>query len=462
MKGLGHLIGRGVKYLTNEDYRFLVKSGKGFCDSMPDEEYLKRMFKARMGRELNLENPQTFNEKLQWLKLYDRKSIYSTMVDKYAVKKYVADIIGEQYIIPTLGVWDRFDDINFDSLPDQFVLKCTHDSGGLIICKDKSKLDIGAARKKINRSLKRNFYYLWREWPYKDVEPRIIAEKYMEDRGLQELCDYKFFCFGGQARCYKVDFDRFIEHHANYYDMDNHILEFGESAFLSIPGKELSTSKEVDQMAKLAEKLSQDIPSLRADFYDVEGKIYFGELTFYPVSGFGPFTKENADLKFGQWTRLPDSFGRGEIILILAEVIVWFHPNVKRQDSELKDYKFYCFDGEMKMVMINSDRKSVSGTRADYFDRQFNYLDFTWGYKHADVTPQKPKNFENMVKLAEQLSVGLKHIRVDLYNCDGQIYFGELTFFDGSGFDRIEPIEWDSKIGEWLNLSGRGTAQIKN
>lgn len=304
MKRLSHLIGRGVKYLTDEDYRFLVNSGKGLCDSMPDEEYLKRMFKAKMGRELDLGNPQTFNEKLQWLKLYDRKSIYTTMVDKYAVKKYVGDLIGEQYIIPTLGVWDRFEDIDFNALPNQFVLKCTHDSGGLVICKDKAKLDIAAAKEKINRSLKRNFYYLWREWPYKDVKPRIIAEKYMEDTGLQEL----------------------------------------------------------------------------------------------------------------------------------------------------RDYKLYCFDGEMKMVMINSDRKSAGGTRADYFDRQFNYLDFTWGYKHADTPPKKPENFECMVKLAEQLSVGLKHVRVDLYNCDGQIYFGELTFFDGSGFDSIDPIEWDYEIGNWLNL----------
>lgn len=461
MKKLSHLIGRGVKYLTDEDYRFLVNSGKGLCDSMPDEEYLKRMFKAKMGRELDLENPQTFNEKLQWMKIHDRKSIYTTMVDKYAAKKYVADIIGEQYIIPTLGVWDRFEDIDFNALPNQFVLKCTHDSGGLVICKDKSNLDIAAAKEKINRSLKRNFYYSGREWPYKDVKPRIIAEKYMEDTGSQELRDYKFFCFGGQARCYKVDFDRFIEHHANYYDMESHILDFGESAFLPVPGKELSIPKEIDQMAKLAENLSQDIPFLRADFYDVEGKIYFGELTFYLASGFVFFTKENADLKLGEWIRLPDSSGRGGIILILTEVIVWFHPNAKRLGSGLKDYKFYCFDGEMKMVMINSDRKSAGGTRADYFDRQFNYLDLTWGYRHADTPPRKPENFECMIKLAEQLSVGLKHVRVDLYNCDGQIYFGELTFFDGSGFDRIDPIEWDYEIGKWINLSEGDTGQMK-
>lgn len=166
-------------------------------------------------------------------------------------------------------------------------------------------------------------------------------------------------------------------------------------------------------------------------------------------------------MKLGEWIRLPDSSGRGGIILILTEVIVWFHPNAKRLGSGLKDYKFYCFDGEMKMVMINSDRKSAGGTRADYFDRQFNYLDFTWGYRHADTPPRKPENFECMIKLAEQLSVGLKHVRVDLYNCDGQIYFGELTFFDGSGFDRIDPIEWDYEIGKWINLSEGDTGQMK-
>ena len=168
---------------------------RGFFKFMSDEAYLKFMYKLKMKRKLNLSDPQTFNEKLQWLKIYDRKPEYTTMVDKYEAKKYVADIIGEEYIIPTLGVWDRFEDIDFDELPDQFVLKCTHDSGGLVICRDKSKLDLKAAKKKINKSLKRNYYWIGREWPYKNVRPRIIAEKFMTDPTSDDLQDYKFFFF---------------------------------------------------------------------------------------------------------------------------------------------------------------------------------------------------------------------------------------------------------------------------
>lgn len=174
---------------------------------IPDKQYLQIMYRLRMGKKLNLDNPVTFNEKIQWLKLYDRKPIYTTMVDKYEAKKYVADIIGEEYIIPTLGIWDKFDDINFDLLPNQFVLKCTHDSGGLVIVKDKSQMDKAAARKKIEKSLKTNFFWVGREWPYKNVKPRIIAEKYMEDSN-DDLRDYKYFVFNGIAKALFVASDR--------------------------------------------------------------------------------------------------------------------------------------------------------------------------------------------------------------------------------------------------------------
>ena len=278
-------------------------------DWLPDKQYLCLMYWAMLHKKLDLKNPKTFNEKIQWLKINDRKPEYTVMVDKYAAKQYVADRIGEQYIIPTLGVWESFDDIDFESLPNQFVLKCTHDSGGLVVCKDKSKLDKTAAKEKIEKSLKRNYYWSGREWPYKNVPPRIIAEKYMTDS--QET-----------------------------------------------NGEELS----------------------------------------------------------------------------------------------LKDYKFYCFDGTMKFVMINSDRNSNKPTKADYFDRDFNWLDFTWGYGHAEVRPEKPDKFKEMVSIAEKLSKRLPHIRVDLYECNGQIYFGELTFYDGSGFDEISPVEWDYKIGDYIKL----------
>lgn len=269
-----------------------------------DKLYLKLAYWARMGKKLNLKNPQTFNEKLQWLKLNDRKPIYTTMVDKYEAKKYVADIIGGEYIIPTLGVWDKFEDINFDKLPDQFVLKCTHDSGGLVICKDKSNLDLQSARKKINKSLKNNYYLYCREWPYKNVKPRIIAEKYMVDESGVELKDYKFFCFNGKVRCFKIDFDRYVNHRANYFDRNKSALLFGESAYLPDYNKSLSIPNNIDEMIFLAEKFSVEISFLRVDFYDINGKIYFGEFTFYPASGFGAFSPESADLMLGDWLNL--------------------------------------------------------------------------------------------------------------------------------------------------------------
>lgn len=259
-----------------------------------------------MGEDLHLDNPQTFNEKLQWLKLYDRKPEYTIMVDKYKARKYIKEKIGEEYLIPLLGVWDKAEDIDFDALPNQFVLKCNHNSGlGMYICKDKSKLtenQIKAIRKNLAKGLKQDYYLAGREWPYKDVPRKIIAEKYMED-----------------------------------------------------------------------------------------------------------------------------------------------------ETGQLRDYKFYCFNGEPKIIMINSDRETGK-TKADYFDMDFNWLDLKWGYEHALVKPLKPINFEKMKELAVVLSKNIPELRVDFYEVNNKIYFGELTFFDGSGFDKIEPKEWDKKIGDWITL----------
>ena len=271
-----------------------------------DEEYLCRVFKLKMGKKLNLKDPQTFNEKIQWLKLYDRKPEYTKMVDKYEAKNYVAERIGEQYIIPTLGVWESFGDIDFESLPEQFVLKCTHDSGGLVICRDKENFNIEEARRKIETSLKREYYWLWREWPYKNVKPRIIAEKYMEDSKTSELRDYKFFCCNGEVKCFKIDFDRFTNHCANYYDIQMNQLPFGEAYYPPNYNKKLAEPKNLEQMIALATLLSKDVPFLRVDFYNVDDEIYFGELTFYPAAGCGPFTSEEWDKKLGDWIKLPE------------------------------------------------------------------------------------------------------------------------------------------------------------
>ncbi len=302
-------IRKAWRFISDKEYRFLLAANKGKYDDMPDDEYLRHIFKARLGYELNLDNPRTFNEKLQWLKLYDRKPIYTTMVDKYAVKDYVAGIIGQQYIIPTLGVWNDAEDIDFANLPEQFVLKCTHDSQGVVICKDKKSLDIESTKQKLNRCLKRDFYKKTREWPYKDVPHRIIAEEYLEDSTSHELRDYKFFCFGGTAKCFKIDFDRFIQHRACYFSPDGRVLKIGEEVCPPDPQRHIEIPISIRKMKTLGEELSKEIPFLRADFYDVDGRVYFGELTFYPASGFGRFIYDGNDEMLGSWLEIPQPVG---------------------------------------------------------------------------------------------------------------------------------------------------------
>lgn len=295
-----------LKSLFNKEKRFVFIAGLfNHYPNMPDEKYLKKLWKAVMGYELNLEMPTTFNEKLQWLKLYDRRPEYTMMVDKYAVKKYIADKIGKEYIIPTLGVWERFEDIDFESLPNQFVLKCTHDSGGLVICRDKNTFDKEKAKNKISKCMKRNYFYNTREWPYKNVPPRIIAEQYMEDK----------------------------------------------------------------------------------------------------------------------------------------------------TDGELRDYKFYCFDGFVKALLLATNRQSEGGPYFDYFDSNFNHLALTnhW-HKNAAKIPHKPSHFDEMVRLSQVLSKGIPHVRVDFYEANGHVYFGELTFYDMGGYLRIHPEEWEVEWGDLIKL----------
>ena len=272
---------------------------------MSDKLYLKLKFRVKMKKSLHLKNPQTFNEKLQWLKLHDRKPIYTTMVDKYEVKKYVAEKIGEEYIISTLGVWDNFDDIDFDKLPDQFVLKCTHDSGGLVICKDKRKLDIATAKKKMEKALRTSFYSEFREWPYKDVKPRIIAEQYMADES-GGLIDYKFFCFDGVPRIMFIATDRENpneETKFDFFDMDfNHLDIRNGHPNAKLPPRK---PKRFELMKQLASKLSNGIPHVRVDMYEVNGKVYFGELTFYHWGGVVKFEPDSWDKILGDWLVLP-------------------------------------------------------------------------------------------------------------------------------------------------------------
>lgn len=296
------IIERIIKSLKRRVHNFR----KGWLSKYGSESaYLKFIFKYRVGYELNLETPKTFNEKLQWLKLNDRHPEFTSIVDKITAKDYVESKGGSQYIIPTIGIWNNVDEIDWNSLPNQFVLKCSHDSGGIVVCKDKSKLDIEAAKTKLTKGWVSNYYRYYKEYPYKDVKPRLIAEEYLEDE-----------------------------------------------------------------------------------------------------SGY-----------------------------------------------ELKDYKFFCFNGEPKFLFVATDRqKQGEDVKFDFFDMDWNHIPVVNGHANAKITPQKPKNFEEMIEVARKLSKGILHVRVDLYNCDGKIYFGELTFFHFSGLTPFEPIEWDYKFGEYLEL----------
>lgn len=255
---------------------------------LTDKAYIKLKYWAVFGKKLDLENPRSFNEKIQWLKLHDHNPLYTKLVDKAAVKEYVASIIGNKYIIPTLGVWDSFDEIDFDSLPNKFVLKCTHDSGGIVICKGKDKFNIAEAKKTISKCLKRNYYWSGREWPYKDVKPRIIAEQYLVDESGKELKDYKVFNFEGVPVFVQVDYDRFTSHKRNLYSLDWKYIN-AEIEFPTDPQHEICKPSNMDDMIETAKKLSFGFPHVRTDFYIVNGRLYFGELTFYHGSGFEEF-----------------------------------------------------------------------------------------------------------------------------------------------------------------------------
>ncbi len=285
------------------DKKQLLKKIKYSMRILPDKMYLQIYYFAQFHKFINFKNPKTYNEKLNWLKINDRDPKYTKMVDKYEAKEYVKDIIGEEYIIPTLGVWDNFDEIDFDKLPNQFVLKCTHDSEGLVIVKDKSKLNIEEAKKKIEKAMKYNFFYIGREYPYKNIKPRIIAEQYMEDKKYHELRDYKFFCFDGDVKALFIATDRGIgETKFDYYDINFNHLDIIQHYPNS--KKKIDKPKNYDKMIELSKKLSKGLKHVRVDWYEVNGKLYFGEMTFYHFSGLQPFNDVKWDNMFGDWIKI--------------------------------------------------------------------------------------------------------------------------------------------------------------
>lgn len=274
-----------------------------YCNWLPDRFYLRVLFRLEMGRWPNLRHPKTFSEKIQWLKLYNRRPEYTKMVDKYAVKDYVASIIGEEYVIPTLGVWNKPEEIEWDNLPNKFVLKTTHGGGncGVVICRDKSIFDNENAIDKLNKGLRSDIYIAWKEWPYKNVPRRIIAEKYIEPQsGLNDLPDYKFFCFNGEPKYCQVISGRDTKMSIDFFDQEWKHQPFHEPHEFPFADIEPQKPKHFELMWELARKLAKGNPFSRIDFYDTGNQVLFGEFTLFPTSGMGGFCPEEYDSLLGE------------------------------------------------------------------------------------------------------------------------------------------------------------------
>lgn len=289
------------KKIINWYKKYFTVEGLYNC-ILPDKIYLKKLYKKRIGRELDLRNPKSFSEKGNWLKLYDRRPEYTVMVDKYKAREYIAERIGEQYLVPLLGVWDTPDEIDFNALPNEFVLKCNHDNG-VIICRDKNKLDIEKTKKELAFRLNRDYYKKLREWPYKDVPRKIICEKLMKNTNSEELFDYKLFCFNGKVKLVEVNSERFSDiPKEDHFDVEwNHFNVTGKPS----AKKEIKKPYFFGDMIRIAEDCSKNIPFLRVDFNFWDNQLYLGEFTFF-YSGSMKLFNEPWESKLGDWIELPD------------------------------------------------------------------------------------------------------------------------------------------------------------
>ena len=294
------------RYLQNPYYALGDDLLKTHPHWMSDKYFIKVFWKQMMDYPLDLKHPKTFNEKLQWMKLYDRNPLYTLLVDKLKVKQWVAEKIGSEHVIPTLAVYDSVDDIRLEDLPTQFVLKCNHDSGGVVICKDKGNFDFDGAKAKLKKSFEHNFYWGYREWAYKNVERKVFAEQFMEDATMDDdLPDYKVFVFEGVPRLIQVDYDRFKNHKRNLYDTDWNYID-ARILYPNDPNRIFDRPKALDELLSFSAKLGEALPQVRTDFYLIGNKVYFGEMTFYHGGGYERFEPKSLGLKMGEWIKLPE------------------------------------------------------------------------------------------------------------------------------------------------------------
>lgn len=432
----------------------------GYLRWVPTPLFLKWKFKRQTGQTLDLKNPKTFNEKLQALKIIyasdPRLPYFTKLADKVEAKPIVAKMIGEEHIIPTLGVWDSFDEIDFDALPDQFVIKTNHDSGGVVVVKDKKTMDVAAAKRKIDKSMNRNFYWYGREPQYRDIKRKVFAEQYMTDESGVELKDYKVFTFDGEPKLIQVDMGRFSEHKRNLYTTDWEYVEAAIGNCVTDPDAPVSRPKGLDEMLAFARKLSEGIPTLRADFYVIDERIYFGELTFFRGSGFTKIDPESLGIELGNWLKLP---GGGYIVRTDHYILYlrYDHKNVQPNnvDESLQDYKIFCFNGEPHYIMtVEGGHGDERKTKRRMYDTNWDLVNVGLHGKACESSAEPaPDKLEEMLRISKILSKGIRHLRVDLYETNGRIYFGELTFFHMTGMERFDPPSFDLQLGELLELN---------
>lgn len=283
----------GMKRVLGKNVIAFFYRSLGF---LSDKSYIRLIYRLRMGKKLDLDNPKTFTEKLQWLKLYDHNPKYTRMADKLSLRDFVEEKIGSGHSVKVLGVWEKFSDIDFNALPERFVLKTTHDSGSYVICRNKAEFDFRKAEKILSRSLKHNYYKTTREWQYKDICPKIIAEEYLDD-GKDCLTDYKFFCFNGKPQFMYFEEEASQRPTQAIVDMDFNQMPFSmdDERAETVPQK----PSRFEEMEGIAQKLSEGIPFLRVDMYCIGDIVYVGELTFYHYGGFIPFRPAEWDGRIG-------------------------------------------------------------------------------------------------------------------------------------------------------------------
>ena len=454
-----------VKYIKNPWRFYNLAATYGLTKFVPDEPHLKAMYRATIGTWPDLENPRTFNEKLQWLKLHDRNPLYNTLVDKYRVKQWVAERIGEEHVTKTYSMWERAEDIDISELPDRFVLKTNHDCGGIAICHDRGTFDLEAAKKKLAKHMKTNYFWRTREWPYKDVEPCIFAEEYLDpNKPGGDLYDYKLFRFTDGRLVTLGITDRYTDGALSetFFDEEWHALPIGEGGHPTKP--ELAKPEAFEQMRELAGKLGEGMPFVRVDFYESNGGLYFGELTFYPNSGFEQFDPDKWDVTFGSWIDLTDIVGGGWL-LVSETAILWLHEEaVSAPASEgLVDYKFYCFGGEPRFLYVSQGLEDHVTARISFLSMDWEFEPFGRSdYAGFEDLPPKPDSFDEMVSFARRLSSGTPFVRADFYDHGGKAMFSEMTFYPCGGFMPFDPPEWDGYVGEFLDIEDLSGSSLEN